>query len=143
MHFSFFQSYFHFFRFDPKIRSDMTRRKNQEKKNFAYSIFTNFCGWSELQKSIWRMDEWTNQWLKNIFWKSVFIMLWKFYMCFWTSCRVLWAQNSTLLLFLNVKNCCCCSNWSHEEMENNISVALTNIFSLSPLVNHATTALKN
>lgn len=32
MHFSFFQSYFHFFRFDPKIRSDMTRRKNQEKK---------------------------------------------------------------------------------------------------------------
>ena len=75
--------------------------------------------------------------------KECVIMLWKFYMCFWTSCRVLWAQNSTLLLFLNVKNCCCCSNWSHEEMENNISVALTNIFSLSPLVNHATTALKN
>ena len=32
------------------------------------------------------------------------------------------------LLFLNVKNCCCC-NWSHDGEENNI-LLLTNIFSL-------------
>ena len=44
MHFSFFQSYFHFFRFDPKIRSDMTRRKKSRKKPLltAFSrIFVN------------------------------------------------------------------------------------------------------
>ena len=35
--------------------------------------FRDFSGWLELQKSIWRMDEWTNQWLKNIFWKSVLL----------------------------------------------------------------------
>ena len=142
MHFSFFQSYFHFFRFDPKIRSDMTRRKNQEKK-LCLQHFHEFL-WMIRTAEVNMKNGWVDKSMaqKHIL-KECVIMLWKFYMCFWTSCRVLWAQNSTLLLFLNVKNCCCCSNWSHEEMENNISVALTNIFSLSPLVNHATTALKN